>query len=44
MKKKKNNFNETIKFLNQIQRRIQHPHNIQDGNLPDINPRPKYIN
>ena len=44
---KKTNFNETVKlkiFQNRIQRRIQDPHNIQDGNLPDISPRPKPFN
>ena len=41
MKFKKKNFNETIKlqkFVNQIQRRIQDPHNIQGKNLPDMSP------
>ena len=40
------NFNETTKlqnFLNQIQRRIQDPDNIQDGNLSDISPRLKAL-
>ena len=44
--KLKKNFNETTKlqnFLNQIQRRIQDPDNIQDGNLSDISPRLKAL-
>ena len=44
--KLKKNFNETTKlqnFLNQIQRRIQDPNNIQDGNLSDISPQLKAL-
>ena len=46
MKLKKNNFNESIKlqnFVNRIQRPIQDPDNIQDGNLSDISPRLKAV-
>ena len=45
--KLKKNFNETIKlkkFLNRIQRCIQYPQNIQDGNVPDISPWLKAAN
>ena len=39
-KQNRKNVNKTIslKFLNRVQRRIQDPRNIQDGNLPDISP------
>ena len=30
-------------FLKRILRLLQDPHNIQNGNLPDISPRPKAI-
>ena len=30
-------------FLKRIWRLLQDPHNIQNGNLPEISPRPKAI-
>ena len=41
--KEEKNICKITNFLKQIQRLLQDPHNIQDGNLPDISPRPKDI-
>ena len=32
-----------INFLKRILKLLQDPHNIQNGNLPDISPQPKAI-